>query len=198
MARASSSSAVDAELDNTRLLITDLNGVLCRKHPKGEGPLPSGWVESKSYWIEPRPGAKDFISYCLEKWNMAVWSSTTYPNSQPMVDALFTEEQKRRLVFVWYRDRTRLDPEFSDKPHIQSFDTVKNLEDVYSHPFFDRKWTKRNTIIIDDSPTKTRFNPPANVFLIRSFEGQTEENPFETLKVTLDFQCLELAETGKP
>lgn len=176
------------------LIVTDLNGVLCRKHPKGDGPIPDGWVESKSYRIELRPGAKEFLTYCIEKHNLAIWSSTTYPNSQPMVDALLTAEQKSALIFVWYRDRTRLDPEFGERADIRNYDTVKNLEDVYSHPFFERIWTNRNTVIIDDSQTKTRFNSPNNVFLVPTFVESGIEDVFDALKLRIALQCLHIEE----
>ena len=177
-AKAATSPATDTSKRN--LVIIDLDGVICKKHKKGSGKMPHGWIDTKSYWIEPRPGAKDFLNECFSLFMVAIWSSTTKPNAQPIVDAFFTDTQQKQLAFIWFRERTRLDPEYGRKSDISDFDTIKDLDDVFSHPFFERKWTPENTHIFDDSPKKMRFNNTNNYTIIPKFEGSMSSSTSDT------------------
>lgn len=159
------------------LLILDMNGLVCYKEkpPYNNSELPQDFLERNSYRVYKRPGADMFLRYCLKKYNVAIWSSTTQYNVKPILNWIFKPKQLRKLAFIWYRNQTKLDPDYgkSEYPSITEYDTVKNLADVWSNPYFNRlrKYGKTNTLIVDDSSNKVRFNPKNNVLVVESYKG---------------------------
>ena len=180
------------------LIILDLNGVLCYKEDRNTIDLAKSvgpeWVETKSYLCRLRPNCREFIEYILDHKNLrlGIWSSTTYPNSQPIIDSILTKEQQKNLEFVWYRDRVKLDPEIELKYQdhtIKTFDTVKILNDVFLHPTFERKWNETNTLIVDDSSRKMRFNSAQTVYIISQFTSENIDiDVFEELKLAINLK----------
>lgn len=165
------------------LAIFDINGLICRKVPKDEpGPVD---LELKSYNVILRPGCSQFLADCYERFTIGYYSSTTYRNAGPILQALLTPEQDKATLFKWYRDRTSLDPnwngaiscdpswelnEFQDlalEPH----STVKYLSAVLDSPMLNegRTYSLKTTLICDDSAAKLRFNPKANCVLVQPF-----------------------------
>ena len=160
------------------LIILDINGILVRKNNKHDHG--GGWkretshskkddsrfIETKGAIFEIREGVRDFISSCFENYSVAIWSSTTFTNANPIIEGLFTADQKANLVFKWFRDHTKFDPDYGTDPEIKDFDTIKSLVDVYQSAMFNRRWTNKNTIIVDDTMRKLRFNPENNCVVV--------------------------------
>jgi hypothetical protein len=159
------------------LVVLDINGILVKKNNKHDNG--GGWkvnhphhnkkhnndiIETRGAIFEIRPGAREFIRKCFEKYHVAIWSSTTFTNAQPIIDELF--DHKNELVFRWFRDHTEYDPEYGIKADIKDFDTIKTINTIYSNAMFMRKWGPKNTIIIDDSHQKLRFNDEKNYIVI--------------------------------
>lgn len=169
-----------------RLVILDINGLLCRKTTEGKVDLSLG-----RYGVVIRPGAREFLEFCYQNFDVGIFSSTTYKNASPILEALLTPEQQKKTKFKWFRDRSSIDPdynssgrraepswdldEFIDKK-IEQYSTVKKIADVLSAPQIneDRKYTLQNTLIVDDSPMKMRFNQKKNVVLIAPFEKEDD------------------------
>lgn len=170
-----------------KLVILDINGLLCRKTTEGKADLSLG-----RYGVVVRPGAREFLEFCYQNFDVGIFSSTTYKNASPILDFLLTAEQQKKTKFKWFRDRTSLDPqwgsselsadpswdldEFHDKK-IEQYSTVKKIGDVLSAPQIneDRKYTLENTLIVDDSLMKMRFNPKKNVVIVAPFEKEEDD-----------------------
>ena len=146
------------------LLLLDITGVLCHKVDKGKG-----IIKVNSYDVNPRPGHVEFLQTAFKEFEVGFFSSTTKTNADPILKALLTKEQYKACILFWYRDRTRFDPEVGDN----DFATIKVLDDLFANPIANRekKWNKTNTLIVDDSPSKVRFNDPMNVVMVESYEG---------------------------
>jgi hypothetical protein len=177
---------VDEHVKNT-LVILDVNGILVKKNNKHDHG--GGWktganghkngnnnnkrhgpelIETKGAIFEVRDGARVFIQACFENYQVAIWTSGTYTNANPVIEALFTADQKKDLVFRWFRDHTKYDPEYGTNPEIHDYDTIKPLEDIYQCAQFVRKWTAKNVLIIDDTYLKHRFNNQNNCVIVPS------------------------------
>lgn len=166
-------------MDRNKLLILDINGLLCHKVNKpcdGEESdsedINKNYLDRKFYKVYSRPGVDKFLIWCLENHDVAIWSSTTNYNAEPILKWLFPKhEMLSRLKFDWYRNNTNLDPDFGLDSRVENYDTVKNLKNVWSHPYINesRKYSKTNTIIIDDSVRKTRFNNSDNVLIVDKY-----------------------------
>lgn len=165
-----------------RLLLLDINGVLCRKvDSKYEGPVD---LELTSYKIIYRPGYEKFLAECYERYDVGYYSSTTYKNADGILRAMLTKKQRDSTVCFWYRDRTCLDPDWGKSisnhdswdgdlttTQITKFSTVKYLSTIWQNPVinYNRVYSENNTIICDDSSIKLRFNNRKNCLLIDSF-----------------------------
>ena len=82
------------------LIIMDLNGTLLHRPNKRR---PFHFVE--------RPHAKQFLSYCLDTFYVAIWSSARPENVDKMVDKLLTKEQREKCLLIWARDQFGLSSE---------------------------------------------------------------------------------------
>ncbi|KAM5342679.1 hypothetical protein ACJ41O_013645 [Fusarium nematophilum] len=152
------------------LVVMDLNGTLLYRPNKRR---PFNFVE--------RPHAKAFLSYCLETFHVAIWSSARPENVDKMVAQLLTPEQRERCLLVWGRDTFGLSkPDYDAKVQV-----YKRLTSVWcdprvmaSHPSASvgGRWDQSNTILVDDSLEKGR-SEPFNLLQIPEFSGLATEIP---------------------
>ncbi|KAJ6438651.1 low-temperature viability LTV1 [Purpureocillium lavendulum] len=150
------------------LVILDLNGTLLFRPTRRQ---PTRFVE--------RPHARAFLDYCLDTFYLAVWSSARPENVARMLDQLLTDDQRRRCVVVWGRDRFGL----SNADYNTRVQCYKRLTTVWndkqvraSHPHAARggRWDQSNTVLVDDSLEKGR-SEPHNILTIPEFSGMSSE-----------------------
>lgn len=170
-------------MTDVKLVILDVNGISACKVKKNTFTGTYQKVDLKVYNFVLNPAIRDFINELFDKkYEVAIWSSTTYRNASSVIEKVFTPEQKENLVFEWYRDKMKvrlewhevepeLDPEYGLNENIKSYDTVKNLEKVFKSPLINSEgiYNKTNTILIDDSVFKTRFNNSENLIIVPSY-----------------------------
>ena len=177
-----------------RLLILDINGIICFKSSnKDSKEYRKGDEESlklPSYKIFKFNGIEDFIQWCLDNYDVAIWSSTTHRNASEMLKLCNIDISK--FKFVWYRDRTELDPEYKINKDITRYNTVKNLERIWSNPInVYRQYSSKNTLIIDDDHMKVRFNDKDNVFIVNNFYDLKREDIVDRFN-NLEFKNLSI------
>lgn len=155
------------------LLIFDINGTLCHR-------------VSHKKWVF-RPGTKEFMVWASENYTLAIFTSMIQKNCLLALKPI----SGIGFEFIWARDRCKLDPTK------QEWETIKSLTDVWLFPDFNRAWNQTNTIIVDDSAEKHKYNDPKNIILISSWDGNPDEQFFETLqkKIKSSFDLLELTDT---
>ncbi|CAH9084399.1 unnamed protein product [Cuscuta europaea] len=139
-----------------KLLILDVNGLLAAV----DRVPAAGRV---SYSVTKRPYCDDFLHFCFERFDVAIWSSRIKKkNLDPIVDNMFGE-LKDKLVFCWdmsYCTRTKFKTlEDKYKPIV-----FKELCKVWDTGFPYQPWPKgyyneSNTLLWDDSPYKALLNP---------------------------------------
>lgn len=173
-----------------RLLILDINGVLCHNvNKEGREPIFEGSeiIETPRYLSVVRPGCYNFLDHCYQNYNVGFFSSTTYSNAGPILDAILNQDQKKATIFRWFRDRTRLDPDYG-KEGITHFDTVKIIQDVLDCPIVNprRIYNIKRTLIVDDDLKKLRFNCKENNVLMKKYQGEKDDNELIELAGLID------------
>lgn len=154
------------------LLILDINGLICCKvKPPYQENLTNNYIARNHYRVYFRDNVKEFIKWCLENYNVGIWSSTNNYNVYPILKHVLDQDIIKKFLFIWCRDRTRLDLEYPNN-NIKKFDTIKDLKDIWSCPTIncEREYDSSNTLLIDDSYQKTRFNSSDNLLIVNSFD----------------------------
>ncbi|ORY86859.1 HAD-like domain-containing protein [Protomyces lactucae-debilis] len=140
-------AADDTPLARLKLVILDLNGTLVFRE---------NGARSSNTPI-PRPGLRDFCKYLFDNFAVMVWSSAQPQSVLSMCANIFSHEQREQLVAVWARDTLGLTPE----QYNSKCQTSKNLEQVWRDPHLRKikRFSQRDTIIIDDSKLKVLAHP---------------------------------------
>lgn len=156
-------------LENKSIIILDIDGVLCyRKYQKGLEEVQLS-VENSAFKkkIYLRKGINEFLDYIFknDKFKVAVFSSTTEKNADPIIKHILKEEQYNKLLFKWFRDRTR-----NDENYEKIYDTVKVLQDIIENPTINenRKIKLEHLLMLDDSERKMGLNKKENYIIINS------------------------------
>ncbi|KAH8683059.1 HAD-like domain-containing protein [Tricladium varicosporioides] len=164
------SSEVPHKLDVPKhlLVIIDLNGtILFRPH------------RNRPKHFTARPHAQRFLEYCINTFNVVIWSSAKPQNVKHLVEAIIPEELRRKVLAIWGRDKFCLTPRDYDL-RVQCY---KRLTKVWndaviskSHPEYATggRWNQRNTVLVDDSIEKGR-SEPFNIIEIPEFHGDMNE-----------------------
>lgn len=144
-----------------KLLVLDLNGLLAdvvSNPPKGC----HGDIKIRRQAIFKRPFYRDFLEFCFERFEVAIWSSRTKRNFDSIVDYL-VGEIKHKFLFCWdlsYCTSTKFKTlENKHKPLV-----FKELQKIWEKcdpnlPWEMGYYNESNTLLLDDSPYKSLLNP---------------------------------------
>jgi hypothetical protein len=150
------------------LLVLDLNGTLLVRPNRNK---PRHFVE--------RPSTQQFLNYVMANFSVMIWSSAKPANVQYMCEKLFPGGSRQRLLGIWGRDRLGLSKEDCAR-RVQVYkrlDSIWNDPQIQSnHPLANQggRWHQGNTVLLDDSPEKSR-SEPHNFVEIIEFNGAPED-----------------------
>ena len=97
------------------LIVLDLNGILCHRirerqtenliieSPKSKSRYRPSIGRIANTEIVPRSDLVNFLQFLHQHFAIAVWTSATAKTAKALVNMLFPDEIKKRLVFVWHR-----------------------------------------------------------------------------------------------
>ena len=144
-----------------KLLVLDVNGLLLQRV---RGPVPTGVKRRpdatlRGVKVFERPNMKPFVHWCLNHFDVAVWSSAKRENVELLASFVFGTNFREKTAFVWNQDQCSdtglMHPQDRHKPVV-----LKELSLVWQHPHLNRTFDRSNTLLIDDSPYKACMNPP--------------------------------------
>ena len=165
-----------------RLIVLDLNGLLIHRVYKDEYYAKKnlfeeqyilGYVERPvrkgnfAVWV--RPNVKEFLSWLMDHFHVAIWSSVQLHNIAPIVETLLPgEDDRARLLFWWNQEHCVVedDPTSTDPKRTKSF--FKRLTSVWDTADINERWSvdqptghelRDHTLLIDDNKSKVRDNP---------------------------------------
>lgn len=162
-----------------KLIVLDINGLLCKKINKDIVYNKNlTCIPLNSYNVILRPYYKEFLNFCYTNYHVSIFTSGTINNTKIILDKLLTKEQLKLTKFIWCRDKNRLDPDYHMDIFTTSYDTIKVLQDIYDHPVINehRIYNNNNTILLDDSYKKCRFNNINNYIICNSFNIDVNDN----------------------
>eukprot|EP00177_Eucheuma_denticulatum_P006826 GFKZ01012418.1.p1 GENE.GFKZ01012418.1~~GFKZ01012418.1.p1 ORF type:complete len:294 (+),score=21.44 GFKZ01012418.1:402-1283(+) len=152
------------------LIVLDLHGVLVNRVSRGKHKnlftktrhYRSPWRMLRGYGVWLRPFLHMFLQVATARHEVAVWSSAQPATIEELFRHISAEygirsSLKDDLSFVWSREQCRLDRETG------GYATVKYIGDIWSCDRFGGKYTSKNTLLLDDSPSKFRQFPLSGI-----------------------------------
>lgn len=123
-------------------------------------------------WIKKRPYLDQFLAYANKNYDLMVWSASSREYVCQVVTHLLSDIP---LVYVYSGERcTTKWNQFSDEPNPY---VIKDLRKIWRR---DNPYTKRNTLVLDDTP-KTYLRNYGNAIPIDRYNGGA--NDTELLRV---------------
>ncbi|KAL5739234.1 hypothetical protein ACOSQ2_028414 [Xanthoceras sorbifolium] len=192
--KISHSSLLAAPIDCLRkkLLILDLNGLLVdivSRPPKDH----KADAKIAKCAVFRRPFCLDFLRFCFERFEVAVWSSRIKKNVEKVVDYLMGD-LKHKLLFCWDLSHCTA-TSFRTLENKHKVMVFKELRRIWENDDPNFSWKKgdfneSNTLLVDDSPYKGLLNPPHTAIYPYSYTFQDTSDhllgPGGDLRVYLD------------
>lgn len=143
-------------MSERKLLILDVNGVLCKITYDDEGIL-----------ITYREGINEFLEWCFDNYDVGIYSSSDIQTINNVIN-MIDPNMMVKFKFIWDRSRVEYDPNF-----INSHKTIKVLDRIWNNPIINenRTYNKYNTLIVDDCINKLRYNNHKNCLIVPSFNN---------------------------
>ncbi|CAH9102107.1 unnamed protein product [Cuscuta epithymum] len=160
-----------------KLVILDINGVLALmvRHS-----IPGGVSFPGGLTIAKRPFCEDFLQFCFERFDVAIWTSRAKENYLDEVVDYLLGDMKKKLLFVWDRSYcTRTGFMTPENRYIPL--ACKELKKIWGNecpnqPFVGGYYNESNTLLVDDSPYKAVLNPVHTAIFPHSYNEQTMIN----------------------
>ena len=167
-----------------KLLVLDMNGLLFWRGRKGSPELAAisqaPDATAGQFAIYSRPHLHEFMAWCSQRFELAVWSTAQRKNLDPMIRLAFHGLPPPRLVF----DQTNC----TDTGQLHPGDTtgthrvlIKELARLWADARLDSgRYGAANTLLIDDSPYKAVANPEHTAIHPIEWRGPSDANAFNT------------------
>ncbi|XP_004143298.2 uncharacterized protein LOC101207591 [Cucumis sativus] len=151
-----------------KLLIMGIGGFLCHRvcYRYGRQKIPTHRLPDASYgsfYVYKRPFCEDFMKFCLERFEVGIWSSAKEWYLDSALDSIM-HGLRSRLLFAWDQGECTktcfFDLENKSKPIF-----LKELKKVWEGNGVgilrsSTQFCSSNTLLIDNEPYKVLLNPP--------------------------------------
>ncbi|KAM3217699.1 hypothetical protein P3L10_027142 [Capsicum annuum] len=145
-----------------KLLVINLGGLLSHRVHRQH------WLSVQSYKPDliffKRPFCDEFLKFCLERFEVGIWSSAMERNMDAIIDNIMVGV-RRKLLFVWDQEKC-IDSGFKclekkEKPIFLTELKKKKRVNKYNFlPFCGGKYSESNTLMIDVELHTALINPP--------------------------------------
>ncbi|KAF5737493.1 hypothetical protein HS088_TW13G00374 [Tripterygium wilfordii] len=146
-----------------KLIVLSLGGVLCERVCRRDtSKIPRNRSPDASYGsmlVYKRPYVEDFIKFCLEKFEVGIWSSAREWYLDDALNCIMSG-LRSKLLFAWdqtYSNNTGFSTlENKNKPIF-----LKELNKIWEKKSLCKgKFSSSNTLLIDVNPYRALLNPP--------------------------------------
>ncbi len=125
------------------------------------------------FFVYKRPFLDEFLKFCFQNFEVAVWTSSTRNYAVKVVENIF--DYRDPISFCWSRERCTL-----------SFDAEAGVN------FYEKKIIKiknrgyklNSVIVVDDSPEKWRSSY-GNLVRVKPFFGEIDDEELQNLAIYL-------------
>jgi TFIIF-interacting CTD phosphatase-like protein len=152
---------VDTTDDTRKLLILDIDETLLYATENALD-RPADFVVY-NYHIYLRPHLERFLRYALERFRVAIWTSSGPLYAGEVVDRIF--KSRDALEFFWTADQctVRFDPEYQEQYKLKQLKKVRR-----------RGYNLERVLVVDDTPKKHEQNY-GNLIQVREYDGNPED-----------------------
>ncbi|KAI3447508.1 hypothetical protein Pfo_004173 [Paulownia fortunei] len=144
-----------------KLLVLCLGGLLVhRVHVRNKatvrGLRPD--VVYGKFLVFKRPFCTEFLKFCFERFDVALWSSAREHNIEGVLSNI-TGGMRSKLLFIWGQEECT-DSGFhclhkEEKPLF-----LKEMKELWEKKYYKGQFSASNTLLIDDEPHTALLNPP--------------------------------------
>ncbi|KAL8170449.1 hypothetical protein V2J09_022253 [Rumex salicifolius] len=144
-----------------KLLILDINGILADVvYPPPKGYKADIRISGRAVFT--RPHCRDFLKFCLERFQVGIWSSRSKKLVDRILDYLIGD-LRERLTFCWDISQCT-ESQFRTLENRHKVMVFKELRMLWekrdsSLPWRNGDYSELNTLLLDDSPYKALLNP---------------------------------------
>jgi len=125
------------------------------------------------YFVYRRPFLDEFLEFCFENFEVAVWTTSTGNYARKILENIFDSHHKTN--FVWARERSTFSFDMEER---ESFLTKKMTK------VRRRGYDLKSVIVVDDSPEKWRSSY-GNLVRVKPFFGEIDDDELKHLAVYL-------------
>lgn len=126
------------------------------------------------YHVYKRPHVDTFLEACLERFEVAVWTSSSSYYATAVLQQLFSDVQ--RLSFIWTGERCTWKTDFETGEQVSRKNLVKVKRKGYR---------LESVLVVDDSPEKYHSHY-GNLIRVTEFRGHTDDGELLLLLSYLD------------
>ncbi|WCJ34385.1 Haloacid dehalogenase-like hydrolase (HAD) superfamily protein [Euphorbia peplus] len=158
-----------------KLLVLDLNGLLCyRACAHKIETIPKYRVADAVHGnilVYKRPHCEDFLNFCFERFEVAIWSSAKTWYLDRALD-LVMGSLKDKLLFSWDQSKCTK-PGFNTKENIDKPIFLKELSKIWLNYL---EYSSSNTLLIDNDPYKAILNPPQTAVFLNEYDAEDQDD----------------------
>ncbi|XP_057546465.1 uncharacterized protein LOC130825321 [Amaranthus tricolor] len=155
-----------------KLLILDINGILADiVYPPPKGYKADTKIAGRAVFT--RPFCSDFLKFCLERFNVAIWSSRSRKIIERLINYLLGD-MKDQLIFSWdlsYCTESNFRT-LENRHKALVFKELRKVWEIYDPelPWKKGEFNESNTLLLDDTPYKALLNPPYTAIFPYSYD----------------------------
>ncbi|KAK1352937.1 ubiquitin-like domain-containing CTD phosphatase 1 [Heracleum sosnowskyi] len=160
----------DASNSRRKLLVLDINGLLADIVE----PIPRGnetFLRVGRKAVFKRPHCEDFMLFCLERFDVGIWSSRTKENVDSILARLLGYDIRFQLKFCWGQSNCTV-TNFKTRESGNKFVMYKEIKKLSAIGGYDES----NTLLVDDTPYKTYKNPPNTAIFPNTYNYKNLED----------------------
>jgi RNA polymerase II subunit A small phosphatase-like protein len=126
------------------------------------------------YFVYRRPFLDEFLEFCFENFEVAVWTSSTRNYAGKIIESIF--HKKDEISFFWARERCTVSFDMEEREYYLQ----KKM-----HKVRRRGYDLKGVIVVDDSPEKWRTSY-GNLVRVKAFFGDPDDEELKHLAVYLE------------
>ncbi|RHN48606.1 putative protein-serine/threonine phosphatase [Medicago truncatula] len=129
-----------------------------------------------NFLLFKRPFSEEFMKFCLERFEVGIWTSAKKHNVDGALTFAIGEESKNKLLFVWDQSHCfycigMKSMEKKEKPLF-----FKELKKVWEKVKKGGSYSPSNTLMIDDKAYKSFIDPPNTTIFVKSYDTEDKED----------------------
>ncbi|GFP92624.1 hypothetical protein PHJA_001406600 [Phtheirospermum japonicum] len=126
------------------------------------------------FLVFKRPICTEFLKFCFERFDVALWSSAREHNIEGVLSNI-TGGTRGKLVFMWGQEEcTESGYQCLHKEEKPLF--LKELKYIWEHKYYKGQYSATNTLLIDDEPQQIPPRQPNTAFFPQPYKKHDRQD----------------------